>query len=53
MKASDWPYMLGTELAHFLSLSDMVVENEWVLWSYVEKWLLHDNNRHQLEHNLR
>ncbi|XP_076445744.1 BTB/POZ domain-containing protein 17-like [Babylonia areolata] len=53
MQAGDWPYMVMPELLAFLAASDMVVESEAVLWGQVERWLLHEHNKDQLEDNLR
>lgn len=53
MEACDWPFMLLQELAGFLASSHMVVHSESTLWSHVETWLLHPNNKDELQDNLR
>nr|KAG5711220.1 hypothetical protein BaRGS_004864 [Batillaria attramentaria] len=53
MKAVDWADLSLQELTGFLACSEMVVHSEAALWSYVEKWLLSENNKEDIESNLK
>ncbi|ESO89187.1 hypothetical protein LOTGIDRAFT_229085 [Lottia gigantea] len=52
LEASDWNTLSKNEVIEFLMSSDMIIESEYILWLYVEQWLLSTHNKDNIQENI-